>query len=90
MQDEFVMRENMRSKTYGIAAYVPPSGYPRTLDTTVFQDLLAQGNVDVTLDIVPQSRRFTMRNLSNMLNIIEANAEYQKEKGQTFQEGQYC
>ncbi|KJY54751.1 Uncharacterized protein JF73_17660 (plasmid) [Lactobacillus helsingborgensis] len=86
MQDEFVMRENMRSKTYGIAAYVPPSGYPRTLDTTVFQDLLAQGNVDVTLDIVPQSRRFTMRNLSNMLNIIEANAEYQKEKGQTFQE----
>ena len=86
MQDEFVMRENMRSKTYGIAAYVPPSGYPRTLDTTVFQDLLAQGNVDLTLDIVPQSRRFTMRNLSNMLNIIEANAEYQKEKGQTFQE----
>lgn len=86
MQDEFVMRENMRSKTYGIAAYVPPSGYPRTLDTTVFQDLLAQGNVDLTLDIVPQSRRFTMRNLSNMLNIIAANAEYQKEKGQTFQE----
>ena len=24
MQDEFVMRENMKSKTYGIAAYVPP------------------------------------------------------------------
>ena len=60
MQDEFVMRENMKSKTYGIAAYVPPSGYPRMLDTQVFQDLLAQGNVDLTLDIVPRTRRDTM------------------------------
>lgn len=57
MQDEFVMRENMKSKTYGIAAYVPPSGYPRMLDTQVFQDLLAQGNVDLTLDIVPRTDR---------------------------------
>lgn len=85
MQDEFVMRENMKSKTYGIAAYVPPSGYPRMLDTQVFQDLLAQGNVDLTLDIVPRTRRDTMQDLSNMLNIIRANAEYQNSKGASFQ-----
>ena len=35
MQDEFVMRENMKSKTYGIAAYVPPSGYPRDRKSVV-------------------------------------------------------
>lgn len=85
MQDEFVMRENMKSKTYGIAAYVPPSGYPRMLDTQVFQELLAQGNVDLTLDVVPRTRRETMHDLSNMLNVIRANAEFQNEKGQTFQ-----
>lgn len=85
MQDEFIMRENMKSKTYGIAAYVPPSGYPRMLDTQVFQELLAQGNIDLTLDIVPRTRRDTMHDLSNMLNVIRANAEYQNEKGQSFQ-----
>lgn len=85
MQDEFVMRENMKSKTYGIAAYVPPSGYPRMLNTQIFQEVLAQGNVDLTLDIVPRERRSTMRDLSNMLTTIQANADYQNQKGQTFQ-----
>lgn len=84
MQDEFIMRENMKSKTYGIVAYVPPSGYPRMLNTQVFQELLAQGNVDLTLDVVPRTRRDTMHDLSNMLNIIRANAEYQNDKGKTF------
>lgn len=85
MQEEFVMRENMRNRTYGIAAYVPPSGYPRRLDTNVFQELLAQGNVDVTLDIVPRTRRETMKELSNQLTILRANAEFQNSQGQTFQ-----
>lgn len=86
MQDEFIMRENMQSKTYGIAAYVPPSAYPRMLDTQIFQELLAQGNVDLTLDIVPVSRRESMKTLTGMLNVIMANAFYQQEKDQTFQQ----
>lgn len=85
MQDEFIMRETMKSKTYGIAAYVPPSAYPRMLDTQIFQELLAQGNVDLTLDIVPVSRRESMKTLTGMLNVIMANAFYQQEKDQTFQ-----
>ena len=85
MQEQFVMRENMKHRTYGIAAYVPPSGYPRMLDTGIFQELLAQGNVDLTLDIVPRTRRETMQDLSNMLNVIRSNAEFQNEQGQTFQ-----
>ena len=85
MQDQFVMRETMKHRTYGTPAYVPPSGYPRMLDTNVFQELLAQGNVDLTLDVVPQTRRSSMRDLSNMLNVIRANAEFQNEQGQTFQ-----
>lgn len=85
MQDEFIMRENMKSKTYGIAAYVPPSAYPRMLDTQIFQELLALGNVDLTLDIVPVSRRESMKTLTGMLNVIMANAFYQQEKDQTFQ-----
>lgn len=85
MQDGFIMRENMKSKTYGIAAYVPPSAYPRMLDTQIFQELLAQGNVDLTLDIVPVSRRESMKELTGMLNVILANAYYQQEKDQTFQ-----
>lgn len=86
MQDEFVMREQSKSKTYGIAAYVPPSGYPRKLDTSIFEDVLAQGNIDLTLDIVPRTRRETMQELSQMLNIIRSNAEYQAEQGQTYQQ----
>lgn len=85
MQEEFVMRENMHHRTYGIAAYVPPSGYPRMLDTNVFQELLAQGNVDLTIDVVPRTRRETMKDLSNMLNVIRSNAEFQNQQGQTFQ-----
>lgn len=85
MQEEFVMRENMKGRTYGIAAYVPPSGYPRQLDTNIFQELLAQGNVDVTLDVVPRTRRETMHELSNQLTVIQANAEFQQSQGQTFQ-----
>lgn len=85
MSEEFVMRETMKHRTYGIAAYVPPSGYPRMLDTNVFQELQAQGNVDLTLDVVPQARRDTMKELSNQLNIIRANAEFQNQQGQTFQ-----
>ncbi|MCT6888540.1 MAG: hypothetical protein M3Z87_02605 [Lactobacillus sp.] len=86
MQDGFIMRENMRSRTYGIAAYVPPTAYPRMLDTQIFQELLAQGNVDLTLDIVPVSRRDSMKDLTGMLNVIMANAIYQQEKNQTFQQ----
>lgn len=56
-----LMRENMKHKTYGIAAYVPPSGYPRMLDTGIFQELLAQGNVDLTIDVVPRTRREKLR-----------------------------
>ena len=85
MQEQFVMRENMKSRTYGMPAYVPPAGYPRMLDTNIFQEVLAQGNVDITLDIVPRTRRETMKSLSNILNIISANAEFQSQQGQTFQ-----
>lgn len=85
MQEQFVMRETMHHRTYGIAAYVPPSGYPRMLDTNVFQEVLAQGNVDLTIDVVPRTRRETMQDLSNMLNVIRSNAEFQNEQGQTFQ-----
>lgn len=85
MQEYFIMRETMKHRTYGIPAYVPPSGYPRMVDTQIFQELLSQGNVDLTLDIVPRERRNIMKELSNSLNVIRSNAEYQQEKGQTFQ-----
>lgn len=85
MQEEFVMRENMKNRTYGIAAYVPPSGYPRMLDTNIFQEVLALGYVDITLDIVPRTRRETMHDLSNQMTVIQANAEFQQSQGQTFQ-----
>ena len=85
MHEEFVMRENMKNRTYGIAAYVPPSGYPRMLDTNIFQEVLALGYVDITLDIVPRTRRETMHDLSNQMTVIQANAEFQQSQGQTFQ-----
>lgn len=85
MQEYFIMRETMKHRTYGIPAYVPPSGYPRMVDTQIFQELLSQGNVDLTMDIVPRERRNIMKELSNSLNVIRSNAEYQQEKGQTFQ-----
>lgn len=81
MEDEFVMRENMKSKTYGIAAYIPPHGYPRMVNTAAFQEVLSLGYVDTTLDVVPRTRHESMRELSNMLNVIRSNAQYQEEKG---------
>ena len=85
MQESFIMRETMKHRTYGIAAYIPPSGYPRQVDTTIFQEVLAEGTVDLTMDIVPHSRKTVMRELSNYLNIIQSNADFQARKGQTFQ-----
>lgn len=85
MQDEFVIRENQSHRTYGFAAYIPQEGYPRMLDTTVFQELLAQKNVDLTLDIVPRSRNASMKDLARMQNNIRANAYFQEQKGQNFQ-----
>lgn len=85
MQEYFITRETMKHRTYGIAAYVPPSGYPRMVNTNVFQELLALGYVDVTMDIVPRSRKTVMKELSNTLNIIRSNADFQAQKGQTFQ-----
>lgn len=85
MQESFIMRETMKHRTYGIAAYIPPSGYPRTVDTTSFQEVLAEGCVDLTMDIVPHARKTVMRELSNYLNIIQSNADFQARKGQTFQ-----
>lgn len=85
MQESFIMRETMKHRTYGIAAYIPPSGYPRTVDTTIFQEVLAEGCVDLTMDIVPHARKTVMRELSNYLNIIQSNADFQARKGQTFQ-----
>lgn len=84
-QDEFVMRESTTHRTYGVPVYIPQSGYPRALDTTVFQEILSEKNVDLTLDIVPRSRQESMKDLNNMLNVIRANALFQEEKGQTFQ-----
>ena len=83
MQEYFIMRETMKHRTYGIPAYVPPSGYPRMVDTGVFQELLAQGNIDLTMDVVPRERRNIMKELSKDLNVIRSNAEYQQDKGQT-------
>lgn len=85
MEDEFVMRENMKSKTYGIAAYIPPHGYPRMVNTAAFQEVLSLGYVDTTLDVVPRTRHESMRELSNMLNVIRSNAQYQEEKGMSYQ-----
>lgn len=85
MQEYFIMRETMKHRTYGIAAYVPPSGYPRMVDTGIFQELLAQGNIDLTMDVVPRERRNIMKELSKDLNVIRSNSEYQQDKGQTFQ-----
>ena len=85
MQEYFITRETMKHRTYGIAAYVPPSGYPRMINTNIFQELLALGYVDVTMDIVPRSRKTVMKELSNTLNIIRSNADFQAQRGQTFQ-----
>ncbi|WP_265482833.1 VirB4 family type IV secretion system protein [Lactobacillus sp. PV037] len=86
MQEYFIMRETMRHRTYGMPMYVPPSAYPRQVDSDIFQGILAQGNVDLTMDIIPNSRAHSIKKLSNTLNIIEANAEYQSKKGQKFQQ----
>lgn len=85
MEDEFVMRENMKSRTYGIAAYVPPSGYPRQVNSSILQEVLALGFVDITMDIVPQQRRDTMKSLTNMINVIRSNADWQAQHNQNFQ-----
>ncbi len=85
MQEYFIQRETMKHRTYGIAAYVPPSGYPRVVKNNMFQELLATGYADITMDIVPRERKTLMRELSNTLNIIRANAQFQAERGQTFQ-----
>lgn len=84
-QDEFVMRETLSHRTYGVCVYVSQSGWPRALDTSVFEEVLSEKNVDLTLDIVPRSRQESMKELNNMLNVIRANATFQQEKGQTFQ-----
>lgn len=85
MEETFVMRENMKSRTYGMPLYIPKTGYPRALDTNIFQEILALGYVDITLDVCPQSRRDSMRELANMSTIIRANADFQSQRGQTFQ-----
>lgn len=84
-QDEFVMRENLAHRTYGVVVYVPQSGWPRALDTSIFEEILSEKDVDLTLDVVPRSRQESMKDLNNMLNVIRANAMFQQEKGQTFQ-----
>lgn len=85
MQEQFVMRESMAHRTYGMAGYVPPTGYPTNLQTQVFQKLLNEKNVDVTLDIVPRSRRESIKSLSNMLTTIRSNALFQEQQGQANQ-----
>lgn len=85
MQDEFILRESIGNRTYGIAAYIPPHGYPRMVNTAAFQDILSLGYVDTTLDVVPRTRHESMRELSNLLNVIRSNAQYQEEKGMSYQ-----
>ncbi|MDE7056133.1 VirB4 family type IV secretion system protein [uncultured Lactobacillus sp.] len=85
MQEYFIMRETMKHRTYGIPAYIPPSGYPRAFDSSMFQEVLAEGYVDITLDVVPHNRKTVMQELNNYLNIIQSNADFQAKKGQTFQ-----
>ena len=82
-QDEFVMRENLAHRTYGVVVYVPQSGWPRALDTSIFEEILSEKDVDLTLDVVPRSRQESMKDLNNMLNVIRANAMFQQEKGQS-------
>lgn len=85
MQDQFILRESIGSRTYGIAGYIPPHGYPRMVNTAAFQDILSLGYVDTTLDVVPRTRHESMRELSNLLNVIRSNAQYQEEKGMSYQ-----
>lgn len=85
MQEYFIMRETMKHRTYGIVAYAPPSGFGRAIDTSVFEELLSEGNIDLTEDIVPHPNQQVMRSLSNISNVILSNTDYQQQKGQTFQ-----
>src|SRR5699024_3469758 len=50
-QDDFVMRENLAHRTYGVVVYVPQSGWPRALDTSIFEEILSEKDVDLTLDV---------------------------------------
>lgn len=84
MQDRFVMSEAAGKRTYGVAAYVPPSGYPATLDTRVFEDLLDQKCVDLTLDVIPVDRNKSIRDITNFMNVIQSNSDFQTRQGSTF------
>lgn len=84
MEDEFIIRENSKTRTYGIAAYIPPNGYKQQIDTTIFQDVLALGYVDITMDIVPRKPAETMNELKKMLNIISSNIRFQEDKDQNY------
>ena len=79
--DYFTVKQSMGTKTYGRPFYIPPSGWPRMLQTTWFQKIINSGEVDVMVDIHKLTKNDALKMYQKQLTILESNLMIQLRRG---------
>lgn len=79
--DYGVIKQSLGTKTYFRPFYVPRDGYPRKMQTTWMNTLLASGEIDVMLDIHKIGKNDAIRMLQKQDTIIKANLAFQMKRG---------
>lgn len=79
--DYFTIKQSLGTKTYGRPFYIPPSGYPRLLQTTWFQKLINAGEVDLMVDIHKLTKNDALKMYQRQLTILESNLTVQLARG---------
>ena len=79
--DYFTIKQSLGSLTYGRPFYIPPTGYPRKLQTTWLQKIINAGEVDVMVDIHKLKKNDAMKMYQRQLTILESNLTVQLKRG---------
>lgn len=79
--DFFTIKQSLGTLTYGRPFYIPPSGYPRKLQTTWLQKIINAGEVDVMIDIHKLKKNDALKMYQRQLTILDSNLTVQHRRG---------
>ncbi|RKJ74887.1 hypothetical protein D7X33_18955, partial [Butyricicoccus sp. 1XD8-22] len=79
--DYFTIKQSLGTVTYGRPFYIPPTGWPRMLQTTWFQKIINAGEVDAMVDIHKLTKNDALKMYQKQLTILESNLNIQLARG---------
>ncbi len=80
-EDYGIVKQSLATNTYFRPFYIPPEGYPRTLQTNWIYNVVSTGEMDVVVDVHKTHKTQAIKLLQKQLTMLKSNLSFQTKRG---------